>query len=77
MAGVGFHMGVMEAVEARCSITPEVIAFVSNKGPTDAKLAEAARNAGVTPAFLTKIEPVSAPCELVSASFPTRKPGKI
>src|SRR5580698_4892559 len=36
MAGVGSHMGVMEAVEARCSITPEVIAFVSNKGPADA-----------------------------------------
>ena len=35
MAGVGSHMGVMEAVEAGGSLMPEVIAFVSNKGPTN------------------------------------------
>ena len=35
MAGVGSHMGVMEAVEARGSIVPEVITLVSNKGLTN------------------------------------------
>ena len=35
MAGMGSHMGVMEAVEARGSIMPEVITLVSNKGPTN------------------------------------------
>jgi copper homeostasis protein CutC len=35
MAGMGAHMGVMEAVEARGSIMPEVVTFVSNKGLTN------------------------------------------
>ena len=33
---MGSHMGVMEAVEARGSIMPEVITLVSNKGLTNA-----------------------------------------
>ena len=36
MAGVGSGMGVMEAVEARSSITPEMTTLVSNKGLTNA-----------------------------------------
>ena len=36
MAGVGSHMSVMETVESRGGIMPEVIAFVSNKGLTNA-----------------------------------------
>ena len=32
---MGSHMGVMEAVEARGSIMPEVITLVSNKGLTN------------------------------------------
>jgi hypothetical protein len=33
---MGSHMGVMEAVEARGRIMPEVIAFISHKGPATA-----------------------------------------
>ena len=36
MADVGSHVGVMEAVEARSSITPEMTTLVSNKGLTNA-----------------------------------------
>jgi hypothetical protein len=36
MAGVGSHMGVMEAVEARGSAMLEMITFVWNKGLTAA-----------------------------------------
>jgi hypothetical protein len=36
MEGVWSHMGVMESVVARGGIMPEVIAFVSNKGQTNA-----------------------------------------
>lgn len=36
MVGMGSHMGVMEAVEPRGSIMPEVITVVSNKGSTAA-----------------------------------------
>ena len=32
MAGVGPHMGIMEAVEARGTITPEVVTVISDKG---------------------------------------------
>jgi hypothetical protein len=33
---MGSHMGVMEAVEARGGVTPEVITFIPNKRPTTA-----------------------------------------
>src|ERR1700678_1619853 len=36
MARVGSHMGMMEAVEARGRIMPEVIAFISHKEPAAA-----------------------------------------
>ena len=36
MACMRSHMGVVEAVEARGGIMPEVIAFISHKGPATA-----------------------------------------